>query len=110
LGTGLILLAAGVKKYIALDVNRLATSAPLELYNKLFERIKGRFPNSDIDYLKEQLDKCYNREDFAISYIVDKNFRISNIGDKIDIVFSQASFEHFADVKKVIGELSNIVK
>ncbi len=110
LGTGLILLGAGAKKYVALDINELATSVPSELYNKLFERIKDRFPNSDIDYLKEQLNKCYERKDCRINYIVDRNFNISNIGDKIDIVFSQAAFEHFTDVEKTLRELGDVVK
>lgn len=111
LGIGLILLAAGAKKYIALDVNKLATSTPLEIYNKLFERIKkNKYPNCNIDYLEEQLDKCYKREDCAMSYIVDKDFEIAKVKDKIDIVFSQATFEHFANVNKTLRELSNVVK
>lgn len=109
LGIGLILLALGVKKYIALDVNELAKSVPFEFYGKLFERLKDRYPDCDIEYLKEQLGKCYKREDAAISYIVDKNFEVSKITDKVDIIFSQAAFEHFTNGKKTFWEISSVV-
>lgn len=110
LGIGLILLALGVKKYIALDVNELAKSVPSAFYDKLFERLKDRFPDCDIGYLKEQLSKCYKKEDAAISYIVDKNFGVSKITDKVDIIFSQAAFEHFTNVGKTFLEISSVLK
>ena len=47
LGVGLILLAMGAKKYIALDVNDLAFSAPKELYKSLFSRLMDHFPELD---------------------------------------------------------------
>jgi len=43
LGTGLILLAMGVKKYIAMDVHELAKSTPLQFYDKLFITLKSNF-------------------------------------------------------------------
>lgn len=110
LGTGLILLAMGVKRYIAFDVNELAKSAPVELYSRLFDRLKDKYPNYDADYFKLQLNKCYKGKDSVINYIVDKNFEVSKIKDKIDIVFSQAAFEHFADVEKTLKQLSNVVE
>ncbi|NUO09654.1 MAG: methyltransferase domain-containing protein [Candidatus Brocadia sp.] len=110
LGTGLILLAIGIQKYIALDVNELAHATLFEFYNKLYEQIKNRYANSDIEYLKEQLIKCYNNENSNLSYIVDKNFEFTKIKNKIDIVFSHAAFEHFSDIEKTIKELSSVVK
>ena len=109
LGVGLILLAMRVRKYIALDVNKLAAVPSLELYEKLLGRLKVKYPNCNVCYLKEQLNKCYKGKSSAISYIVDKNFEISAIIDKIDIVFSQASFEHFSDVEKTFKEISNVI-
>lgn len=109
LGIGLVLLAAGVKKYIALDVHKLSTSTPLAFYNKLLIQIKNKYPNCNIDYLKEQLDKCHKNENAALSYVVDENFEISKIREKFDIIFSQAAFEHFTNVKKTFKELNSVV-
>ena len=110
LGIGLILLAAGVEKYIALDVNKLTAFISLEFYNKLFIGIKDKYPNCNIGYLKEQLDKCYKSENAALTYVVDENFEISKIREKIDIVFSQATFEHFTNVEKTLKELNSVVR
>ena len=109
LGTGLILLCLGVKKYIALDVNGLAKSAPAELYQSLFKNLKKKYSNNNLSYLQVALSKCLKGEPSSLEYIVDKDFRITNIKDTIDIVFSQASFEHFDNVEKVIKEISSIV-
>lgn len=109
LGTGFILLAKGVKKYTALDVHELAKTAPINFYKKLFNRLKEMHPDCDVEYLKEQLNKCYKKEDCSVRYIVDRNFEISKIKDKFDIVFSQAAFEHFINVERIISELSSVV-
>ncbi|WP_347275038.1 methyltransferase domain-containing protein [Candidatus Kuenenia sp.] len=108
-GAGLILLALGAKKYIALDVNKLAFSSPVKFYEKLFERLKERYTNCNIEHLKETLSKCYKNEYAEINYIIDKSFAISKIKEKVDVVFSQAAFEHFTDVEKTFIELSNVV-
>jgi len=110
LGTGPILLAKGVEKYTAVDVFDLANTTPVKFYKKLFDRLEIIYPDCDIENIKEQLNKCYKREDSNLKYIVDKNFEISKIRDKFDIVFSQAAFEHFTDAERVIAELSSIVK
>ena len=110
LGIGLILLAMGVKVYIALDVFNLAKSTPLEFYKVLVDRLNNKYPDCNINFIKEQKDKCYKGENDKIKYIVDKNFDISKIEDKVDIVFSQATFEHFENVEKTFKELSNIIK
>ena len=72
LGTGLILLAMGIRRYIALDVNELAKGVSPKFYKALLARIKDKYPNSDIGYLTQQLEGCYKGEASAMSYIVDK--------------------------------------
>lgn len=108
LGTGFILLALGVKKYLALDTNDLLTPASLNLYKKLFIRLKKEYPDTEIDNLKNQMNKYEKGENSAIRYFVDKGFDISKINDKVDIVFSQASFEHFSNVEKTIKDLNKV--
>ena len=109
LGTGLILLAMGAKKYIALDVHNLASSVSANLYAKLFDVISIRIPECDVDYLKEQLNLCLNGEVSNLQYVVDKDFKMEKISDVVDVVFSQAAFEHFIDVEKVVCDLNNII-
>jgi len=109
LGTGLILLAEGAKKYIALDVNNLAGSVPVKFYGKLFERLNHK-TGPDIERLKEQLKRFQRGEDSQISYIVDKNFRIAKIKEDVDLVITQVAFEHFDDVGRTIKEIGDIIK
>jgi len=109
-GVGLIILTLSAKKYIALDVNNLAFSAPPEFYDKLFERLKERFPDCNVEQLKEQLSKCLKRNEAGIEYIVNKDFAFSKIKEPVDVVFSQAAFEHFTNIEKTLAELSKVVK
>ncbi len=106
LGTGLILLAMGAKKYYALDVHNLASLPQHELYESLLDRMrKSGYDN--VDYAKEQLDKFFRGEDSGLCYVIDKDFAISKIPEKVDVVISQVAFEHFDDIKATIREISN---
>ena len=109
LGTGAILLAMGAMKYFALDVNNLAKLVPKEFYLNLFKRMRT---SSDYNtaVAEEQMSKYQGGEDSAICYMVDKEFRISEIPESIDLVVSQAAFEHFDNIEKTITELSHKVK
>ena len=109
LGTGVILLAEGAKKYIALDVNNLARSVPVEFYGELFDRLHSD-KGSDIEYLSTQLERFQRGEDSKISYIVDKDFRITEIKEEVDLIITQVAFEHFDDVGQTIKEISNTIK
>lgn len=110
LGIGLILLTMGVKKYIAVDVHNLAKGTPTKFYENLLAILKERFPCSERIDLENQLFKYYKGVSEKISYIVDQNFNISKIKDRVDIVFSNAAFEHFTNVEMTIKELNNIIK
>ena len=109
LGTGVILLAEGAKKYIALDVNNLAGSVPVEFYRKLFNRLHSD-KGSDIEYLKDQLEGFQRGEDSNISYIVDKDFKVSRITGEVDLVITQVAFEHFDNVGQTIKEINGTIK
>ena len=109
LGAGLILLAMGVKKYLALDVNNLAELAPKEFYKSLFERMRKDY-DFNVDLAKEELEKYQRGEDSKLCYMIDKDFKISEIQEGVDIVISQVAFEHFDDVGKTIKEISDKIK
>ncbi len=106
LGIGLILLAMGARKYVAFDVNPLAGRAPRAFYEALFRRLKEMFRDCDIASLREELRKAYAGEKGRLSYMVDKKFHIAGIGEHPDLVFSQDTFEHFADIEKTFAELN----
>jgi SAM-dependent methyltransferase len=108
LGIGLIILAMGAKKYVAFDSHPLAAAAPFNFYDKLFVVLSERIKDIRRDYLKEQLEKTYHNDPENLAYIVDKGFNISGLKEKPDLVFSQATFEHFSNVKKSLAELSQI--
>ncbi|MBI4681594.1 MAG: methyltransferase domain-containing protein [Nitrospirae bacterium] len=109
LGTGLILLAMGAKKYFALDVHNLASFAPKEFYKSLFQRLRKDY-DYNVDFAEEQLEKFQKGEDSGLCYVVDKNFNISDIPEEVDIIITQVAFEHFDDVENAIKEMSIKIK
>ncbi|MBI2412859.1 MAG: methyltransferase domain-containing protein [Deltaproteobacteria bacterium] len=110
LGVGLILLAKGADKYNSLDVNNLVESVPDALYNELFTRIeKGGHKNTD--ELKRQLALTRSGKNDRLDYIVTRDFDVTVFGkNTVDIVFSQAAFEHFPDMDRTVTQLSTVVK
>jgi len=107
LGTGVILLAKGARKYFALDVNNLAESAPDEFYDNLINRLSRHY---DVKTIKEQIGNIRRKTESRICYIVDKEFRISVVPEEIDIVVSQAAFEHFDNIEETIAGISKKVR
>lgn len=110
LGIGLILLAMGVSKYIAFDVNPLARNTPSEFYDQLLSSLPVKFPGVQESYLREQLEKAHSGNPEHLEYIVDRDFNIAGLKEKPEIIFSQAAFEHFSDIRKTLSELSDVVK
>lgn len=110
LGIGLILLAMGAKKYIALDVHPLLSQTSAVFYSRLLNKIKMEFPETDINNLMEELSKCLSNKGERLRHMVDPTFSLLNMQEKVDIVFSQAAFEHFDDVPRVISELGIVLK
>jgi len=107
LGTGLILLASGAKKYNLLDLNNLAFSSPVQFYQELFKRL----PANKIEFLEAQLALTMAKKNDCLNYLVDKKFSFSALAkEKIDLIFSQAAFEHFSEVGKTIEELSEVAE
>jgi len=59
-----------------------------------------------------QLAKIKDGYESRLRYVVNKNFDIVAAFGKatIDLVFSQAAFEHFDDIEKAVSQLSEICK
>lgn len=112
LGAGIYLLAQGAAKYNALDVNRLATTAPDAFYEALFSKLEGASNTSGVEQLRHELTRAKTGAPSRLNYVVHRDFDISKaFGENtIDIVFSQAAFEHFDDVNRTIAELTTVCR
>ncbi len=100
LGTGLILLSRGAKKYLAIDVFDSVQYTQEVFYDHLFERL-------GCDALRAELAHQYE-PDGRIHYMVDPQFRIERIDEPVDVIFSHSAFEHFDDVAEVIRQITAI--
>jgi hypothetical protein len=105
LGVGLMLLSAGAQKYSAVDANNLVASVPKEFYKRLFQRLQS---NGDISVLESELDRLNNDVPQRLNYVSRDDFDLVAALDKsrVDIIFSQAAFEHFEDIDKTIEQLT----
>jgi SAM-dependent methyltransferase len=113
LGIGLITLWKGARKYNAIDVHNLAESVPNKFYENLFHALEnnpadGKVP---VDYLRSQLKLTQSGKNDKLNYICRQDFDITIFQNEgIDLVFSQAAFEHFDDIDRAFSQLSRIVK
>lgn len=113
LGIGLYLLSKGCSQYNACDVNNLMASTPDSFYEKFFEKLNDLNHNEkSIDYLWEQLQEIKNGNPSRLNYLVRNDFDIVSAFGKssIDLVFSQAAFEHFDDIDATVSQLSEVCK
>jgi SAM-dependent methyltransferase len=112
LGVGLYLLYKGAKQYNAIDVNNLVASVPDQFYNHFFKSLHAIDPIYDSTALKNQLKLTQNHTNDKLNYVCRSDFNITSVVKKesIDIVFSQAAFEHFDNVHKTIKQLSQVSK
>lgn len=108
LGVGLILLSRGANRYTALDKHRLITSAPPALYEKLLasKELDGHYVSKD--ELNRELVRALAGESDRIVYRVDPKFTISALTPTVDVVVSQAAFEHFENLPALAQGLSQI--
>lgn len=112
LGVGLYLLSKGVARYSAIDINNLVATVPTNFYEIFFEYLHSQEPDIDIDYLRQQLLKSSQNNNKVINYVYRKDFDILSAVDKnsIDLIFSNAAFEHFDTVEETIRQISIIAK
>lgn len=111
LGTGLYLLSKHALSYVAVDVNNLAPSAPNELYEALFALI-AKQGQLNIDMLRNELHSAQQGGSERLKFILSPGFNLSPSiqRDSIDLVFSQAAFEHFGDFDRFVKDLSAVAK
>jgi SAM-dependent methyltransferase len=112
LGVGLYLLAKGVGVYHACDINDLAQRAPASFYALLIERISALDASVDTESLKSQIERTRTGSASRLRCVVRKDFDlVSAFGtNTMDLVFSQAAFEHLDDVAHTVQQLSAVCK
>ncbi len=112
LGSGLYLLSRGCAEYNGFDANDLMKNTPDSFYEQFLRRINKMNTQTNIKVLKNQLHARKEEPDSKLNYVVNKDFDlVSSFGETtIDLVFSQAAFEHFDDIDNTICQLSKICK
>jgi SAM-dependent methyltransferase len=112
LGIGLYLLAKGAAGYNACDVNDLMQQVPESFYAGLIDRISAMNGEAKTDFLKSQILAARTGSASRLRLVVRKDFDlVSAFGPNcIDLVFSQAAFEHFDDVVRTVEQLSIVCK
>ncbi len=112
LGIGLIMLSKGAKTYNSMDINNLVKDVPEEFYHTLFDHLNKHGSDEDAMHtLKEQLRLTRQESNDRLNYLVREDFDITVFGkSSVDLVFSQAAFEHFDDIHKTFSQLSEVVR
>ncbi len=94
LGIGLILVAKGAASYVGFDRHNLASDVPQAFYERLSSRL-----SIDLTALSDGRVSYEARDDFDLTSAIEPG---------IDIVFSNAAFEHFESVDLTVEKLSAI--
>jgi len=112
LGVGAYLLAKGAATYNACDVNDLARHAPLGFYTTLIERICAAVPGTDASMLQMQIEAARAGTPSRLKLVVRDDFDLlaAFAPNSMDVVFSQAAFEHFDDVDATVARLSAVCR
>ncbi len=112
LGIGLYLLAKGCAQYNACDVNALMKSTPDSFYEQFFEYLTQLDSAVNSVALQAQLTAMQQGKPSQLNYVVRNDFDIvAAFGESsMDLVFSQAAFEHFDDIDATIRQLSVVCK
>jgi SAM-dependent methyltransferase len=112
LGTGLYILSKGAAQYNACDVNNLINTTAICFYEAFFEKLSSIKCDIPLDILKDQLRKAQCGDVSKLNYTVREDFNlVKAFGTNcIDLVFSQAAFEHFDDIDSTIDQLSSVCK
>lgn len=112
LGAGVYLLAKGAAGYNACDVNDLTRHAPEGFYAALIDRISALDGETNSESLKSQIQRARQGSASRLRLVVREDFDLVSAFEpnSIDLVFSQAAFEHFDEVAKTVEQLSVVCK
>lgn len=111
LGVGLLILAEGAQNYYGFDNNNLAKQAPAQFYDLILDKILSEYGKESSENLRRELFSFLNNHLSKLHYEYDPLFNpLIYKNNNINLIFSQATFEHFTDPATTIGQLSEIAK
>ena len=112
LGIGAYLIARGCSRYNACDVNDLVRSAPDRFYERLLERLDEKIARLNVDEIRNSLAAARSGGESQINYVVRDDFDlVAAFGrNEIDLVVSQAAFEHFDDIDATVERLTEVCR
>jgi len=109
LGTGVLALAAGAERYMAFDKFPLAKRAEPAMYEQLLGGLA--LPDDHKARLLEEVRKALAGRGDCLRYVLRGDFDLSAAGiSPVDLVVSQAAFEHFDDPQRTIAQLSSLAR
>ncbi len=114
LGTGVILLGRGARKYCAFDVNNLEERTTLNHYTAILRRLlEDECVDEDLiaDLTKDiEVQRGSGGEkEGLLNYSVKNRVDFGSFeNNSIDVVFSQAALEHFEDVEAMFLKLEDV--
>ncbi len=107
LAPGLLLLAAGAKRYVGLDKNNLLEQVPQNWYQPLLDEIIDPAQRQDIS---QELNAYEAHQSSALSWIQDVAFHLRPIADaSIDVVVSNNAFEHFDTIAQTLVDVHRVL-
>lgn len=110
LGIGMILRARGAAQYTAFDVNALDAKVSDGFYVYFAERLQQQVAAVDAPALLEEVRMARAGRGSTLRYVVRSDFNLVGAlpaGD-MEIVFSNAAFEHFDDVATTAQQLFEV--
>lgn len=112
LGIGMYLLAQGCQSYSACDVNDLMSSAPSEFYDAMLTELDVRKLEVGSVGLRPELDAARRGGKSSLNYVVRDDFDLVEAfgTGTIDLVLSQAAFEHFDDLEQTVRGLTQVCR
>ncbi len=114
LGTGVVLLGRGARKYHAFDVNNLEERTSLNHYMEILRRLSedDSVDEDRIADLKKDIEGQRGsgwERGGLLNYSVKNEVNFDELKkNSIDVVFSQAALEHFEDVEAMLLKLKDV--
>lgn len=114
IGQGFLSLVSGASKYTAIDIHNLAQLHNVEFYAEFLHYIAESWPDrrDKIRALFSDLESILSGNNDQVRYIHSSTFNIADSipAGSVDIIFSQAAFEHFDNPERAFSDLNIVAK
>lgn len=112
LGVAGYLLALGAASYRAADANPLLADPPAGFYSPLLRRVAEIPRAPEPTAIAAELERAHANRGERIRWACDPDFNLETMLEpsSVDIVVSQAAFEHFDDVPRTLTQLARVAR